>query len=126
MKLIHKKTIIITDTFTNKLNYNLFVVVDDTEDAFPALEPIQKELNLKQGYQFFFNETNDIDIYIDYAQITTGKCALIAHLVSKTEIEQLTNVLWDEYLTIVDREIMDEVKRSNMSEVFFNNLNKKK
>lgn len=125
MKVIKSNTITITDTYTNKNIYEINLVFEDESDFFPAVKPFPIGVTLKNGYYFMYTDDKTI-IFLDYSKISAGKCAFIASLISKTEIEQLTNALWEEYLSCIDIEIMDEVKRCNMSEHFFNQLNKNK
>lgn len=123
MKIIKSNTITITDTYTNKRIYEINLVADDESDIFPASQPLPGGIALKNGY-YFMDSDEKTTIFLDYNQITAGKCAFVANLITKTEIEQLTNAFWEEYTSCIDMEIIDEVKRINMSEHFFNQLSK--
>jgi hypothetical protein len=115
--IIQKNTFTLTDTFTNKTKYTVFIV-SDNEDL-KEVEPFSIVVPEK-GYIFNVVNVDHVYITFDFDSITVGKCALMASLITKTEIEQLANAIWNEYCKALDKEMMEEVGRSNLSEDFFN------
>lgn len=119
-RLIQKNTFVITDTFTNKVKYTVFIVSDNEEIKEIAEEGCLFSITVpKKGYMFNVVNADHVHITFDLYSITVGKCALMASLIAKTETEQLADAIWNEYCKALDKEIMEEVGKSNLSEDFF-------
>jgi hypothetical protein len=120
MNIIYRNEIELKDVYEKNIKY-IINIVDSEDSNFPPIEVLPEGYKLTMGYKFILDD-DKVTIFLNYSEVTPGKCALLSYLISKTEIESLTNALWNEYAKVLDMELMDEIKRSNMSETFFNQL----
>jgi hypothetical protein len=80
---------------------------------------------LKKRCFFVCYEGESIDkrvncFYIDYDNFSAGKAAKMAYLISKSEIEQVTDIIYSAYMDIVEQEINKSAAELKMTDIFNN------
>lgn len=126
MYIVKQDNFEIIDFYQKKINYTSVFVSEELQPFFPCAGNIEPTSRLKEfGFDFIFEDSENIKLIIEYSEITVGKIAHLAYLISKTEIEQLSNMIHSKYMEIVEKDIFDILPEVNLSKHFFKMLNPK-
>lgn len=123
MYIIKQDTFQLIDFYQKKTDYTIIFVSGEQKPFFPAGEYVETRSKFRElGFDFNFEENDNIKIIFNYDEINVGKIAHVSHLISKTEIENLSNMIYAKYMELVESDICDTVAEINMSKTFFDSL----
>ena len=72
------------------------------------------------SYEVYKNIVSTPVFGIDYDNFSAGKAAKIAYLISKSEIEEVTDIIYSTYMDIVEKEINKSAAELKMTDIFNN------
>lgn len=123
MYIIKQDTFELIDFYQKKINYTIIFVSNKQKPFLPAGEYLETRTKFRElGFDFNFEQTDNVKVIFNYDEINVGKIAHVSHLISKTEIENLSNMIYAKYMELVESDICDVVAEINMSKTFFDNL----
>jgi hypothetical protein len=72
------------------------------------------------SYEVYKNIVSTTLYDIDYDNFSAGKVAKIAYIISKSEIEEVTDIIYSAYMDIVEQEINKSAAELKMTDIFNN------
>jgi ribosomal protein S8 len=77
-----------------------------------------KEHGYVTSYEVYKNNVSTPVYNIDYDNFSAGKAAKIAYLISKSEIQEVTDTIYSAYMEIVEQEINKSASELKMTDIF--------